>query len=81
MRTFLRDLGAVSCMLQLVARPAAAQNEPMQYSSVVGGSGGNTFSFDGRAGWVLAGLCGREGLVVDSVDLNCRTVNANGTLG
>jgi hypothetical protein len=66
----------------LVALPATARAQlPAQQTSVVGGSGGTTFTRDCGAGRVLTGLRGREGLQIDAVAIMCAPVLSNGTLG
>lgn len=67
--------------LSLTAAPVSAQDLPTQYSALYGGGGGTSFSRDCGAGRLLAGVRGREGMLVDAIGLTCRQVLADGRLG
>lgn len=66
-------------LLATVSHSASAQ--PAQSLPVYGGTGGNPFTRDCGAGYVMSGLRGRAGLLVDAIGLLCTPVNSNGTLG
>lgn len=61
--------------------PAAPANDPTQRTPTFGGSGGTGFELRCGQGYVLTGLRGRQGMVVDRVGVLCRPVRSDGTLG
>jgi len=77
-----RFLPIVAIIVTLgAAASALGADEPAQNTPIFGGSGGRGFSLSCGAGYVLTGLRGRTGTLVDRVGLLCRFVRADGTLG
>ncbi len=60
---------------------AAPTNDPTQRTPAFGGSGGRAFELRCGSGYVLTGVQGRQGMVVDRIGILCRPVRQDGTLG
>jgi hypothetical protein len=60
---------------------APPANEPTQRTPAFGGGGGTAFELRCGRGYVLTGLQGRQGMVVDRIGVLCRPVRPDGTLG
>jgi len=64
------------------SRPSAAPaNDPTQRTPAFGGSGGRDFELQCGQGYVLTGLQGRQGMVIDRIGVLCRPVRPDGSLG
>jgi hypothetical protein len=65
----------------LALAPLRAPDLPEQRLPILGGTGGDPFARSCGADRVLTGFRYRAGLVVDAIGLQCRPVNADGSLG
>jgi hypothetical protein len=60
---------------------APPTNEPTQRTPAFGGGGGTAFELRCGQGYVLTGLQGRQGMVIDRIGVLCRPVRSDGSLG